>query len=97
MVKNYYPLPSIDNLFDQLHGATMFSKIDLRSGYHQLMIMTEHILKTAFYTYMTIMKFWLCLLGLTNAPVGYMDLMTYVLMPELLEFDLLMLWLTTRC
>ena len=56
-VKNKYPLPRIDDLFDQLQGASLFSKIDLRSGYHQLKITTSDIPKTAFRTGMGIMSF----------------------------------------
>jgi hypothetical protein len=50
MIKNQYPLPRIDDLFDQMKGATVFSKIDLRSGYHQLQIKEDDIPKTAFKT-----------------------------------------------
>lgn len=59
-VRNKYPLPRIDDLFDQLQGATVFSKIDLRSGYHQLKIKPEDVPKSAFRTRLDIMSFWLC-------------------------------------
>ena len=61
-VRNRYPLPWIDHLFDQLQGACVFSKIDLRSGYHQLRVRGEDVPKTAFRTRYGIMSFWLCLL-----------------------------------
>jgi hypothetical protein len=57
-VKNKYPLPRIDDLFDQLKGARVFSKIDLRSGYHQLRIKEQDILKTTFRTHYGITSFW---------------------------------------
>ena len=61
-MKNKYPLPRIDDLFDQLQGACVFSKIDLRSDYHQLRVRGEDVPKTAFRTRYGIMSFWLCLL-----------------------------------
>ena len=62
-IKNRYPLPRIDDLFDQLSGARVFSKIDLRSGYHQVMVKGEDIPKTAFRTRYEHLSFWLCRLG----------------------------------
>ncbi|KAL0546071.1 hypothetical protein IC582_015976 [Cucumis melo] len=77
-VKNRYPLPRIDDLFDQLQGATVFSKIDLRSGYHQLRIKDEDVPKTAFRSRYGHYKFIVMSFGLTNAPAIFMDLMNRV-------------------
>ncbi|KAL0557203.1 hypothetical protein IC582_005721 [Cucumis melo] len=77
-VKNRYPLPRIDDLFDQLQGATVFSKIDLRSGYHQLRIKDEDVPKTAFRSRYEHYEFIVMSFGLTNAPAVFMDLMNRV-------------------
>ncbi|KAL8098259.1 hypothetical protein AgCh_031136 [Apium graveolens] len=74
-IKNRYPLPRIDDLFDQLKGPVHFSKIDLRTGYHQLKIKSEDIPKTAFCTRYGHYDFLVMLFGLTNAPIAFMDLM----------------------
>ncbi|KAL4021165.1 hypothetical protein IC575_019956 [Cucumis melo] len=77
-VKNRYPLPRIDDLFDQLQGATVFSKIDLRSGYHQLRIKDGDVPKTTFHFRYGHYEFIVMSFGLTNAPAVFMDLMNRV-------------------
>nr|GEX54410.1 reverse transcriptase domain-containing protein [Tanacetum cinerariifolium] len=76
-VKNRYPLPRIDDLFDQLQGSSVYSKIDLRSGYHQLIVSNEDIPKTAFRTRYEHYEFQVIPFGLTNAPAVFMDLMNH--------------------
>jgi hypothetical protein len=85
-IKNRYPLPRIDILFDQLAGAKVFSKIDLRSGYHQIKIRPCDIPKMAFSTRYGLYEYLVMSFGLTNAPSYFMYLMNSVFMPELDKF-----------
>ena len=85
-IKNKYPLPRIDDLFDQLSGANVFSKIDLRTGYHQLNIKKEDIPKTAFTTYYGLYEYMVMSFGLTNAPAFFMHMMNKVFMEFLDKF-----------
>ena len=85
-IKNKYPLPRIDDPFDQLKGACVFSKIDLRSGYHQLKIRATDIPKTAFITRYGLYEYTVMSFGLTNAPAYFMYLMNKVFMEYLDKF-----------
>ncbi|WVZ70587.1 hypothetical protein U9M48_019242 [Paspalum notatum var. saurae] len=85
-IKNKYPLPHIDILFDQLAGAKVFSKIDLRSGYYQIKIREEDIPKTAFSTRYGLYEYLVMSFGLTNAPAFFMYMMNSVFMNELDKF-----------
>jgi hypothetical protein len=85
-IKNKYPLPRIEDLFDQKKGASVFSKIDLRSGYHQLKIQESNIPKTAFCTRYGLYEYIVMSFGLTNAPAYFMYLMNKVFMEYLDRF-----------
>jgi hypothetical protein len=85
-VKNKYPLPHIEDLFDQMRGARVFSKIDLRSGYHQMKIRTSDILKTAFSTRYGLYEFTVMSFGLSNASAYFMNLMNKMFMEYLDRF-----------
>nr|GEX30102.1 putative reverse transcriptase domain, ribonuclease H-like domain, aspartic peptidase domain protein [Tanacetum cinerariifolium] len=85
-VKNHYPLSRIDDLFDQLQGSRVYSKIDLRLGYHQICIKEEYISITAFRTRYGHLEFHVMPFGLTNAPTVFMDLMNRVCKPYLDKF-----------
>jgi hypothetical protein len=85
-IKNKYPLPCIDILFGQLAGAQVFSKIDLRSGYHQIKIHVKDIPKTAFSMRYGLYEYLVMSFGLTNVPAHFMYLMNSVFMEELDKF-----------
>ena len=85
-IKNRYPLSRIDDLFDQLRGEQVYSKIDLRTGYHQLWVKEADIPKTTFRTRYGHFKFIVMPFSLTNAPMAFMDLMHRVLQPYLDQF-----------
>ena len=85
-IKNKYPLPRINDLFDQLEGARVFSKFDLRSGYFQLKIREQDIPKTAFTTSYGLYEYTVMPFGLTNAPAYFMNMMNKVFMEFLDNF-----------
>jgi hypothetical protein len=85
-IKNKYPLPRIEYLFDQMRGARVFSKIDLRLGYHQMKIRPSDIPKTAFSNRYGLYEFTVMSFGLTNAPTYFMNLMSKVFMEYLDRF-----------
>src|SRR3954468_25068502 len=85
-IKNKYPLPNINDLFDQLEGAKVFSKIDLRSGYFQLKIREEDVPKTSFTTRYGLYEYTVMSFGLTNAPAYFMTMMNKVFMEYLDKF-----------
>jgi hypothetical protein len=85
-IKNMNPLPRIDILFDQLEGAQVFSKIGLRSNYHQIKICDEDIPKTTFSVRYRLYEYLVMSFGLTNAPTHFIYLMNSVFMPELDKF-----------
>jgi hypothetical protein len=85
-IKNKYPLPRMDDLFDQLKRACIFSKIDLRSGYHQLKIRASDIPKIAFITWYSLYEYMVMSFGLTNAPACFMYRMNKVFMDYLDKF-----------
>jgi hypothetical protein len=86
IIKNKYPLPRIEDLFDQMKGASIFSKIDLISGYHQLKIQESDIPKTAFCTRYGLYEYTVMSFGLTNVPAYFMYLMNKVFMEYLDKF-----------
>nr|GEW81662.1 putative reverse transcriptase domain-containing protein [Tanacetum cinerariifolium] len=89
IIKNRYPLSRINDLFDQLQGLSVYSKINLRSGYHQLRVRDEDIQKTVFRTRYGHYEFQVMPSGLTNAPAVFMDLMNHVFKPYLDKFVIL--------
>ena len=85
-IKNRYPLPRIDDLFDQLKGAQVYSKINLRTGYYQLRVSEAYIPNTTFKTRYGHFEFTVMPFGLMNAPATFMDLMNRVFQPYVDQF-----------
>jgi len=85
-IKNKYPLPRINDLMDQLHGSSVFSKIDLRSGYHQILVKTDDVQKMAFRFWYGHYKYVVMSFGVTNALAVFMDYVNRIFRPFLDKF-----------